>query len=60
MSPERIRLAIRAANAHTFMDSGHPGRKGLTIDMLACELQRVETLLTGMPYYDYDLQKWIN
>jgi len=32
---------------------------GLTMDLLAGELQRIEQILTGKPYFDYVSQKWI-
>ncbi|MCP5006539.1 MAG: hypothetical protein GY941_21755 [Planctomycetes bacterium] len=59
ISSDRIRLAIEASKSHELMNPRHPGHEGLTIDMLACELQRIECLLTGETYYDYEQQQWI-
>jgi len=59
LTEKRIQAALKSTQTHNLMALSHPGHDGLTLDMLAGELQRIEQLLTGKPYYDYTAQTWI-
>ena len=62
MTTQRIRLALKDCSPSAI--GGIHGNRQIPdaskVEMLACMLQRVHDLLSGKPYYDYDLQKWVD
>ena len=61
ITEQRFNLAIEEARAaqRMFAQERDSFRIANVAEMLACSLQRIERLLTGDPYYDYDRQCWI-
>jgi len=60
VNQQRIDEAVQKAlsGQKMFQDQRDIDQAALA-EMLACSLQRIEELLTGKPYYDYDRQCWI-
>jgi hypothetical protein len=59
INEKRIKQAVTASGHvdHIMSDPRLDDAQRAT--MLACELQRVNSILTGGAYYDYETQDWV-
>ena len=59
ITPERIELALKSLDSEAWSKQrGKIADKDL-VEMLLCDMRQANDIISGMPYYDYAAQKWV-
>ena len=59
ISSKRLEVALKSLNAESWATERGKMSDAHLVEVLLCDMQRANDLLTGKPYFSYDAQCWV-